>query len=68
MARYYSSNITNASKIILKEAENFTYQRLLTAEENLKEDISKFSKRINQLSLEVKSTYIKIDERLRTSE
>ena len=62
MSRYYSNNITNASKIILKEAENFTYQRLLITEENLKEDISKFSKRINQLSLEVKSTYIKIDE------
>jgi 5-methylcytosine-specific restriction endonuclease McrA len=62
LARYYSSNITNASKIILKEAENFTYQRLLTAEENLKEDINKFSKKINQISLDVKNAFIKIDE------
>lgn len=62
MARYYSSNITNASKAILKEAENFTYQRLLTAEENLKEDINKFSKKINQISLDVKNDFIKIDE------
>ena len=59
---YYSSNITNASKTILKEAENFTYQRLLTAEENLKEDINKFSKKINQISLDVKNAFIKIDE------
>lgn len=62
MARYYSSNITNASKIILQEAENFTYQRLLTAEENLKEDINKFSKKINEISLNVKNAFIKIDE------
>ena len=62
MARYYSSNITNASKIILQKAENFTYQRLLTAEENLKEDINKFSKKINQISLDVKNAFIKIDE------
>jgi len=62
LARYYSSNITNASKIILQEAENFTYQRLLTAEENLKEDINKFSKKINEISLNVKNAFIKIDE------
>ena len=62
MSRNYSSHITNASKTILKEAENFTYQRLLTAEENLKEDINKFSKKINQISLDVKNAFIKTDE------
>ena len=62
MSRYYSDKITNASKIILKEAENFTYQRLLTAEDNLKEDINKFSKKINQISLDIKNAFIKIDE------
>ena len=62
MSRYYSDKITNASKIILKEAENFTYQRLLTAEENLKVDINKFSKKINQISLDIKNAFIKIDE------
>jgi peptidoglycan hydrolase CwlO-like protein len=62
LSRYYSSHITNASKTILKEAENFTYQRLLAAEENLKEDINKFSKKINQISLDIKNAFIKIDE------
>jgi uncharacterized protein YoxC len=62
LSRYYSDKITNASKIILKEAENFTYQRLLTAEDNLKEDINKFSKKINQISLDIKNAFIKIDE------
>jgi 5-methylcytosine-specific restriction endonuclease McrA len=62
LSRYYSDKITNASKIILKEAENFTYQRLLTAEENLKVDINKFSKKINQISLDIKNAFIKIDE------
>jgi peptidoglycan hydrolase CwlO-like protein len=62
LSGYYSSYITKAAQIILKEAENYTYQRLLVAEENFKKDIQEFSKKINQISLEVKSTYIKVDE------
>ena len=62
MSRYYSNYITKAAQIILKEAENYTYQRLLISEENLRKDIQEFSKKINQISLEVKSTYIKVEE------
>ena len=50
------------AEIILKQAQNYTYQKLLVAEENLKKDIKNFYKQINEITNNIKNLSPKIDQ------
>ena len=57
-----AKEIDNAAGIILKQAQNYTYQKLLVAEENLKKDIKNFYKQINEITNNIKNLSPKIDQ------
>ena len=54
--------INDAAEIILRKAENFTYQTLLITEENLKKEIKDFYKKINEVNTNIKNISPKIDQ------
>jgi len=55
------SKTDNAAEEIVKKAENFTYQKLLVTEENLKKEVKKFLSYANEASQKIKETSIKIE-------